>query len=192
MTAATGRLPRPSLWSRIYGLGSVFAKTVRDSRRATIIAAVGLALVFIGVSAAIISEFDTPESRLELENLVNAVPPILQGMAGKVVNVGTLGGYLQYKYGVFFPLVVSLWSILALSGTLAGEAQRGSLEFVAATGKSRRRIALEKLSGHVLMLGRRGARRLRVDRHRRERVRRRCRATRSASCRVRSARSGWG
>ena len=81
------------------------------------------------------------------------MPPILQGMAGKVVNVDTLGGYLQYKYGVFFPLVLSLWSILALSGTLAGEARRGSLEFVAATGRSRRRIAIEKLSGHVLALG---------------------------------------
>lgn len=142
-----------SLWSRLYGFGSVFAKTVRDSRRATIITAGVLGLVFVGVSRAITLEFDTPQSRAELENLVNSVPPILQGMAGKVVNVGTLGGYLQYKYGVFFPLVVSLWSILALSGTLAGEAQRGSLEFVAATGRSRRRVALEKLSGHVLMLG---------------------------------------
>ncbi len=62
--------------------------------------------MFIGVSYAITSEFDTPQSRVEIENLVKAVPPILQGMAGKVVNVGTLGGYLQYKYGVFFPLVV--------------------------------------------------------------------------------------
>jgi ABC-2 type transport system permease protein len=142
-----------SMWSRLYGFGSIFAKTVRDSRRATIVSAGILALIFIGVSRAITAEFDTPQSRAELENLVNAVPPILQGMAGKVVNVGTLGGYLQYKYGVFFPLVLSLWSILALSGTLAGETQRGSLEFVAATGKSRRRVALEKLSGHVLMLG---------------------------------------
>jgi ABC-2 type transport system permease protein len=152
-TAAPAVSGRPSLVSRVYGLGSVFAKTVRDSRRATIITALGLGLVFVGVSAAIVSEFDTPESRAELENLVNAVPPILQGLAGKVVDVGTLGGYLQYKYGVFFPLVVSLWSILALSGTLAGEAQRGSLEFVASTGRSRRRVALEKLSGHMLMLG---------------------------------------
>ncbi|HEY7735454.1 MAG TPA: hypothetical protein VH813_01530 [Candidatus Limnocylindrales bacterium] len=140
-------------WTRIYGLGSIFAKTVRDSRRATIVSAALLALVFLGVSRAIVTEFDTPESRVELENIVNAVPPILQGLAGKIVNVGTLGGYLQYKYGVFFPLVLSLWSILALSGTLAGETQRGSLEFVAATGRSRRRVALEKLSGHVLMLG---------------------------------------
>jgi len=156
MTAATqtaGTVARPSLWSRIYGFGSIFAKTVRDSRRAALITAGVLGLVFIGVSYAITSEFDTPQSRVEIENLVNAVPPILQGMAGKVVNVGTLGGYLQYKYGVFFPLVVSLWSIMALSGTLAGEAQRGSLEFVLASGKSRRRVALQKLSGHIVMLG---------------------------------------
>ncbi|HEX5039224.1 MAG TPA: hypothetical protein VFW95_03720 [Candidatus Limnocylindria bacterium] len=152
-TAAPTAIDRPSSIERVYGFGSVFAKTIRDSRRATIITSVALGLIFIGVSAAIINEFDTPESRVELENIVNAVPPILQGMAGQVVKVGTLGGYLQYKYGLFFPLVVSLWSILALSGTLAGEAQRGSLEFVASTGRSRRRIAIEKLSGHMLMLG---------------------------------------
>ena len=154
MTTATQAAPTaPSAWSRIYGLGSIFAKTVRDSRRTTIIAGVLLALLFLGVSRAITAEFATPQSREELQNLINAVPPILQGMAGKVVNVDTLGGYLQYKYGVFFPLVLSLWSILALSGTLAGEAQRGSLEFVLATGKSRRRVAIEKLSGHLLALG---------------------------------------
>ncbi len=107
MTTASPAVSRgPSALSRVYGLGSIFAKTVRDSRRATIIAAIGLALVFVGVSRAITAEFDTPQSREELENLVNAVPPILQGMAGQVVNVGTLGGYLQYKYGVFFPLVL--------------------------------------------------------------------------------------
>ena len=152
MTIADQTLTTTSLWSRLYGFGSVFAKTVRDSRRATVIAGALLAAVFLGISRAIVTEFDTPESRAEIDALVAAVPPILQGLAGKVVNVGTLGGYLQYKYGTFFPLVLSLWSILALSGTLAGEAARGSLEFVVATGRSRRRVALEKLSGHVLML----------------------------------------
>jgi ABC-2 type transport system permease protein len=154
MTAAAQAAPvGPSLLSRLYGLGSVFAKTIRDSRRATFITAGLLAVLFVGVSRAITAEFDTAQSRVELENIIKAVPPILQGMAGKVVNVGTLGGYLQYKYGVFFPIIVSLWSILALSGTLAGETQRGSLEFVAASGMSRRRLALEKLSGHLLGLG---------------------------------------
>jgi ABC-2 type transport system permease protein len=142
----------PSAWSRIYGFGSVFAKTIRDSRRATILAGVVLGLALLGVGKAITSQFATPESRQEIVNVVTAVPPILQGFAGKPVNVGTLGGYLQYKYGTFFPIILSLWSILALSGTLAAEARRGSLEFLAAAPISRRRIALEKVSGHVVVV----------------------------------------
>jgi ABC-2 type transport system permease protein len=142
----------PSAWSRIYGFGSIFAKTIRDSRRAALLAGVVLGIALLGVGKAITSQFATPESRQEIVNVVTAVPPILQGFAGKPVNVGTLGGYLQYKYGTFFPIILSLWSILALSGTLAAEARRGSLEFVAAAPISRRRIALEKLVGHGVVV----------------------------------------
>jgi ABC-2 type transport system permease protein len=149
---ATVPSPVP-LIRRIYGLGSVFGKTLRDSRRATILVGVLLGLVLVGVSKAIVAEFNTPQSRLQLGDIIRSVPPILQGFAGKPVNVETLGGYLQYKYGVFIPIVGSIWSILALSGTLAAEARRGSLEFVAATRLSRRRIALEKLFGHIAAVG---------------------------------------
>ncbi len=152
MTALATAAPiitRPSLPSRLWGLGSVYGKTIRDSRRAVIAASVLLGLVFIGVTGAIAGQFSTPESRAEMVALINSVPAILAGLAGPVVNVGTMGGYLQYKYGTFFPVLLSLWSILALSGTLAAEARRGSLEFVAASGLSRRRIALEKLGGHL-------------------------------------------
>lgn len=143
----------PTLWRRLYGFGSVFGKAMRDSRRAMIVTGIVLAIIFLGVSKALVAEFDTPESRLELENLTRAIPPILAGLGGKVTdNIATMGGYLQYKYGTFIPLILSLWSILALSGTLASEAQRGSLDILAATGKSRRRIALEKLAGHIVPL----------------------------------------
>ena len=153
MSAAAGHAPRTaSFGRRIYGFGSVFGKTLRDSRRAILLVGGVLALILVGVSQAIVSEFSTPESREEIVNLVNAVPPVLQGLAGPVVNVGTLGGYLSYKYGTFFPLVASLWSILALSGTLALEARRGSLEFVVASPMSRRRVAIEKLAGHLVAL----------------------------------------
>lgn len=157
MTASTATAAtlqrRPSAFRRLYGLGSIFAKAMRDSRRATIVAAGLLALVFIGVAKAIVTEFDTPESRNEMVALITALPPILAGLGGKITdNLGTMGGYLQYKYGTFFPLVLTLWSILALSGTLAAEAQRGSLEFLASTGISRRRIAVEKLLGHLVPL----------------------------------------
>ena len=111
---AFGPIP---LSKRLAGYGSVFGKTIRDSRRATILVGVGLGLTLIGVSAAIVSQFATPESRHEIGAVVAAVPPIMQGLAGKPVNVETLGGYLQYKYGTFFPLVVSLWSILAAASS---------------------------------------------------------------------------
>lgn len=139
----------PSSRSRIYGLGSVFGKTLRDSRRAILLAAGLLFLIFVGVTGAIAAQFNTVQSRLEMVALINAVPPILQGLGGPIVNVGTMGGYLQYKYGTFFPVILSLWSIVALSGTLAAEARRGSLDLIAATPHSRRSIALSKLSGHV-------------------------------------------
>ena len=127
---AFGPIP---LSKRLAGYGSVFGKTIRDSRRATIAVGVGPRAGPHRRSAPrSCPEFATPASRQEIGAVVAAVPPILAGLAGKPVNVETLGGYLQYKYGTFFPLVVSLWSILALSGTLAAEARRGSLEFVAA------------------------------------------------------------
>ena len=153
MTAASASAPAsvatPSLSSRIYGLGSIFGKTLRDSRRAILLAAFLLFAIFVGVTGAIAAQFNTVESRLEMEALIRALPPILQGLAGPVVNVATMGGYLQYKYGTFFPVILSLWSILALSGTLAAEARRGSIEFLVSGPQTRRRIALEKLSGHL-------------------------------------------
>ena len=151
MTAIVSAAPiaRPSLPARLWGLGSVYGKTMRDSRRAIILVSALLFLVFVGVTGAIANEFSTPESRIELEALIKAVPPILAGLGGPIVNVGTMGGYLQYKYGTFFPVLLSLWSVLALSGTLAAEARRGSLDFVAAAPLSRTRIALQKLAGHL-------------------------------------------
>ncbi len=145
-------LVAPNLRSRIFGFGSVFGKTIRDSRRAAIAVALFIGVLLVIVAQAIASEFSTPESRQEIGNLVTAVPPILQGLAGRAVNVEALGGYIQYKYGGFFPLVTALWSILALSATLAVETRRGSMEILAASPVTRRRIAIEKVAGHVVML----------------------------------------
>ena len=45
--------------------------------------------------------------------------------------------------------MAALWSVLALSGTIASEVRRGSIEFVATTPLGKRRIALEKLAAHL-------------------------------------------
>jgi ABC-2 type transport system permease protein len=151
-SVANARQTDVSALSRVWGLGSIFGKTLRDSRRSTLIVGGALALLTLVVAAGIVSQFGTLEARREIREIVDAVPPILQGLAGRPVNVDTLGGYIQYKYGGFFPLITGLWSILALSATLAAEERRGSLDLLAAAPISRRSIALQKVLGHILVL----------------------------------------
>jgi ABC-2 type transport system permease protein len=153
MTTGAAGLTRTSPISRIYGLGTIYGKTIRDSRLAFIIAAGllgGLALV---MGAAVSSVFPTPASRLEIDKLIGGMPAQMVDFFGKPVGLGTVGGYMTWKYGLMFVLTTSLWSILGLSSTLAGEASRGSLDLVAVTPFGKRRIALEKLAAHVTMLG---------------------------------------
>ena len=139
--------------SRILGFGSIYGKTMRDSRLSFLIAAGmfgGLAL-FMG--AAISQVFPTPQARQEVDKLIGSMPASMVNLFGKPVGLGTLGGYMTWKYGALFTLGAALWSILALTGALAGEARRGSLEFVAVTTFGKRRIALEKLFAHLTVVG---------------------------------------
>jgi len=142
----------PSRLSRIYGFGSIYAKTIRDSRLAFIIAVGLLGGLALFMGAAISNVFPTPQSRTEVNSLIGSMPADLVNIFGKPLKLGTLGGYMTWKYGALFALGASLWSIFALSGTLAGEAGRGSLDVVAAAPFGRRRIAFEKLAAHVTML----------------------------------------
>ncbi len=141
-----------SLRSRFYGFGSIYGKTVRDSRLTFIIAAGLLGGMALVMGAAIGTVFPTEASRLEIDKLIGAMPAAMVNLFGKPEKLGTLGGYMSWKYGALFALGTALWSIMALSGTLAGEAGKGSLDIVAAAPFGKRRIALEKLAAHVTML----------------------------------------
>ncbi|HYK95991.1 MAG TPA: hypothetical protein VE011_09030 [Candidatus Dormibacteraeota bacterium] len=152
MATATTELVRTSALSRFYGFGSIYAKTMRDSRLAFIIAAGLLGGLSLVMGAAISTVFPTPEARQEIDKLIGGIPAQMVNFFGKPVGLGTLGGYVTWKYGLTFVLATSLWSILALSGTLAGEASRGSLDLIATTPFGKRRIALEKVAAHVTML----------------------------------------
>ncbi len=152
-TAPAGSAGRTttSAFSRIYGLGSVYAKTLRDSRLAVIIVC-GLIGAFLLSSGIAFGEaYTTVESRLELKALVSALPPAMAGVYGNPfpIAIETLGGSIAWKTAASLGLMAALWSVLALSGTIASEVRRGSLEFVATTPLGKRRIALEKLAAHV-------------------------------------------
>ncbi|HKF17695.1 MAG TPA: hypothetical protein VKF14_10960 [Candidatus Dormibacteraeota bacterium] len=146
---------RVSPWSRVYGFGSVYAKTLRDSRLTFLVIAGILGGLMLVAGAGVGSVYATPQSRQDLARLaieLAGTSPVILGLVGNPVNVGTLGGYVLWKYGPVFVYVASIWSIVALSGTLAAEARRGSLDFVAAAPFGRRRLALEKLAAHLTLL----------------------------------------
>jgi ABC-2 type transport system permease protein len=148
-TAPVASIP---LRRRLLGLGSVFGKAVRDSRRAFVVELALLGGFLLVVLAGVASAYPTQAARDELVRLADDIGPAAQGLAGKPVNVGTIGGYVQWKYGPVLLLIAAFWSVLALSGTLAGEARRGSLDLVAASPLSRRRVATEKVAAQVALL----------------------------------------
>src|SRR3989304_8679340 len=145
--------PAPPPRTPLSAFGSIYGKTLRDSRLAFIIAAgpLGGMSLLIGVAGS--SVFPSPATRLEVDKLIGSMPPSMVNLFGKPEKLGTIGGYMSWKYGAIFALGTALWSILALSSTLAGEASRGSLDFVAAAPVGKRRVALEKLAAPPTMLG---------------------------------------
>jgi ABC-2 type transport system permease protein len=145
--------PHVPLGSRLYGLGSVFGKTLRDSRVGGLVVTALLGVMMVAGGITMSTTYGTPAARLELAAMSGDMPPMLRGLYGNPVNVDTLGGFLSWHYGAYFALLAGLWSILALSSTLAGEAQRGSLDFAVATARSKRSIALEKVAGHAAAMG---------------------------------------
>ena len=157
MTAATASpapaptVSRVSPLRRIYGLGSVFGKTLRDSRRAMLITAGFFSMLWVITGAAVTATFGTLEARMELIALTKALPPILLGIyGGSQENVTTIGGFANWRYGFVMLVFPGIWSILALSGTLVGEARRGSLDLVAASPIPRWRVAAQKYLGHLV------------------------------------------
>ncbi len=120
--------------SRLYGLGSVFAKTLRDSRLAVIIVA-GLTggLLFV-VSSAVGQVFPSLEARAEVARLANDMQRHRrrhrrQAAQRRTPWVATSSGSTARCSRSSRACGRSS----ALSGTLAAEARRGSLELIVVT-----------------------------------------------------------
>ena len=83
----------------MYGFGSVYGKTIRDSRLAFIIAAGLLGGMALLMGAAVPQVFPTPEARLEVDALIGAMPAVDGQPVRQAGRLGTLGGYMTWKYG---------------------------------------------------------------------------------------------
>jgi len=140
----------PTFPARLIGFGSVFGKSLRDSRRAILLAALLLGVIVAVTVSQIVIEFDTALERTQLAAQMSALPAVFQGMLGQPIAIDTLGGFISWRIFNFLPVMLGIWSLVALSSTLAGELARGSLELVAAAPLARARIAIEKAAAHVV------------------------------------------
>src|ERR1700680_5213223 len=108
---------RPRVW-----LSSVFLKTLRDYRVATLGWGIGMGRVIVSPMVSVATLISTPAQRAALASLAasfawNADP----------IKAGTVGGYATFKIGIFIFLIV-VWPLLAAARMLRGEEDRGSLD----------------------------------------------------------------
>lgn len=150
-TAVSDRQP-PSLRARLFGLGSVFGKSLRDSRRTAFGLGIVFGLLVLVTASQVAGQFATVAERLQVAEQLQKLPPVFQGMLGEPIHIEQLGGFLSWRILNFLPVMLGIWSIVALSGTLAGELGRGSMDMLASAPVSRARLAVQKLAGYLAAL----------------------------------------
>jgi polyether ionophore transport system permease protein len=118
---------------------SIYLKTLRGFRVPILGWGLGLGVLFAVVLAAIPTVLGTAAARAA----VVALGPSFAWFA-EPIKLDTPGGYATWKYGLTV-LVVAIWPILAMSGMLRGEEDRGSMDVLLSLPRNRVRVALEKV-----------------------------------------------
>lgn len=135
---------------RIYGLGSVFGKTLRESGRTAVGVGLLVGLLNLFTALTIADQFATAADRALFAAQMQSLPALFQGLIGEPVNVQTLPGFISWRMVGILPVMIGFYSIVGLTGTLAGEAALGTLELVLSTPVSRVRLALQKYAAHAV------------------------------------------
>lgn len=119
---------------------SIYLKTLRDYRIATLGWGVGMGLLMYVVLAAVPSLVATPQARAAVISLAGSFAWLADPIA-----LDTPGGYVTWKYGLTV-LIIAIWPLIACSRLLRGEEERGSLDALLSLPRGRVRVVLEKLA----------------------------------------------
>jgi ABC-2 type transport system permease protein len=145
-------LGRASKARSLRGPGSVLAKGFRDGRRGMLLAILGLGACVLAVGQSTAANYASVASRQQQLASVQQTPG-MGSLFGVPIGVETLGGLIHWRDASLIVLLLGMWSIVALSGAIAGEVGAGSGEMLLGAPLPRRRIAAEKLGAHVATLG---------------------------------------
>jgi ABC-2 type transport system permease protein len=149
---AATTIQAPSLRARLLGLGSIFGKSLRDSRRTALLLGALFAIVFVATAGQVGQQFGTAAERLQMAAQLQSLPAVFQGLLGAPIGIEHLGGFMSWRILNFLPVTLGIWSIVAMSGLLGAEVSRGSMDLVASAPISRAGIALQKLLGYLVAL----------------------------------------
>jgi ABC-2 type transport system permease protein len=119
---------------------SIYLKTLRDFRVPILGWGLGLGALMAAVFVAVPSAFATPAAKAAIISLGSSFAWIAEP-----IKIDTAGGYATWKYGITI-LVVVIWPLLAGTGMLRGEEERGSMDVLLSLPRGRVRLALEKLA----------------------------------------------
>jgi ABC-2 type transport system permease protein len=125
---------------------TVFSKTLREYRFPLLGWGIGLGLLVLAEFASVAALGPTA-----LAGAAQAARMIR--LFGEPIAFTTPAGYVTFRdFGIFLPLLLGIWTILAGARLVSGEEERGSLEVVLATPRSRLRVLLEKIAALVTAL----------------------------------------
>src|SRR5205807_896400 len=134
-TSATTRRRSPSPVFR-----SIYLKSLRDYRVPILGWGLGLGALMAVIFAAVPTVFATPAAKAAVVSIGASYAWIAEP-----IKIDTPGGYATWKYGITI-LVVVIWPLLAGTGMLRGEEDRGSMDVLLSLPRGRVRVALEKLA----------------------------------------------
>ena len=122
---------------------SILSKSLRDYRVPMLAWGFGMALFMVAVVGTA-----TPAVVTAYISLVRIL-----SFLGDPYAMNTPEGYITFRYmETIWPLLLSIWPILAGARLVRGEEERGTMDVLLATTQSRARLLLEKVGALVIAL----------------------------------------
>lgn len=126
---------------------SIYAKTLRDFRVAVLGWGLGLAFLLYGTLAAYATQVSTPQAQAQFAQLAQTFR-----FFAAPVEVTTPTGFATWRLLGTLPLMLGVWACLAGARLVRGAEERGALDLVLATPRSRARVLGEGIAALVTAL----------------------------------------
>jgi len=130
-------------------LKNVFLKSLRDQRRSLLFWCIGLVLLALYLAFFYPTVKTLPDLNKILEQAPKGIAALL---GGQVLDYTSPTGYLNLElFSMMLPIILLVYTIGQGSGAIAGEEEKGTLEFLLANPVPRWRVVVQK--GAVMICG---------------------------------------